>query len=96
MKKWIGLAIVLAALVGCQADYKNSKVREELEQTQKEEVPILICEKDGVRLWKVRDNTPGGPGYVYFTAPSGDVSWTIPGGKNQSEQPMQVGGVKKR
>ena len=41
--------------------------------------PFVIAEADGVKLWKVRDGTNGGPAWVYFT--TGGAQWST-GGKS--------------
>jgi hypothetical protein len=71
MARMIFLAALVLFLAGC--DGRN---KEQMESDQKALTPILICEKDGVRLYKVKDATPGGPGWVYFSVPTGDAHWT--------------------
>jgi hypothetical protein len=63
-------------------------------QEQLKQQPVLICEKDGVKLWKVADKTRGGSDYVYFTTPAGDVRWEEKGGEG-SEPRGTTSGVRR-
>lgn len=73
MRKCLILAVVLLlSMTGCG----GSKSKEQQEEKQKNQVPVLVCEKDGVRLYKVYDTTDGGTSYVYFTVPVGSTYWT--------------------
>ena len=55
------LFFLVFACGGCQVSQEDIK-------------PTKIAEVDGVTLWKVRDRTPGGRPYVYFTTPTGQIS----------------------
>ncbi len=74
-----GVAVLL--LCGCGASPEE----------QAKEQPILICEKDGVKLWKVADKTRGGSDYVYFTTPTGDVHWEEKGGEPSKQRGTSSG-----
>jgi hypothetical protein len=75
MRKWIFVAMLFAViLTGC------SKTREEQEEIQKGQIPVLICTKEGVKVWRVWDETR--KENVYFTTPTGDVQWSVPGGED--------------
>lgn len=66
---WGVYAVVsCGVIVGCEASSTETE-----QERQLREVPVLICEKDGVKLWKVEDRTRGGQAYVYFTSPNGGV-----------------------
>jgi type III secretory pathway lipoprotein EscJ len=67
----LGVMVCLFFLTGC-----GSRTKEQQETKQANEVPILVCEKDGVRLYKIHDTTEGGTSYVYFTVPVGSTHWT--------------------
>lgn len=76
MKK---LAVVLTlALSACnppspqQTDYVEGK-------------PTLVVEHDGVRVWKVKDDSYGGASYVYFTT-LGEAAYSVSCGKNCTRQ----------
>jgi hypothetical protein len=75
------------AVAGC------TKTREEYQEQQKREPPALLCEKDGVRVYRVRDVETGL--WVYFTTPSGDVRWTVPGDDDTPAKHFNVNGGKK-
>ncbi len=49
--------------LGCVPAYDQ----EVLQEMQLENKPIKISEHEGVIVWKVRDTSPGGVGYVYYT-----------------------------
>jgi hypothetical protein len=65
------LALCLTGCGGCR-----ERPKEEQEEKQRQYVPILVCEKDGVRVYKVYDSTEGGTSYIYFTVPVGTTHWT--------------------
>ena len=68
VKKFSVFAAALCVfLVGCDKD----KTPQENFEVNK---PVLLVEIDGVRLYKMRDDTRGGATYVYFTT-RGDTTW---------------------
>jgi hypothetical protein len=56
---------LLVLVCGCNL----ATEREQLEKNK----PIRIAEADGVTLWKVKDSTPHGRSWLYFTTPNGQV-----------------------
>lgn len=74
MRKLIPLALVALTLGACEPSTPEQRQTEAL-RVQTGEQPVAIASAGGVTLFKVRDNTAGGPSYVYFTAPCGDVNW---------------------
>lgn len=91
MRKWIFASMLLSiGLTGC------GRSPEEAKKLQTEQTPILICEKNGVQVWKVSDFYPGGSSHVYFTTPVGDVSWMVLGDEDTPPKHFQVPGVKKK
>ena len=83
MKQILIVAAACIAVAGCQKD--GTRAQQQLNQ------PFVIAEVDGVKLYKVKDDTPGGAGWVYFTT-RGDVSWQRSCGKNCTER-MQIPGA---
>ncbi|WP_376960073.1 hypothetical protein ABNQ39_20395 [Azospirillum sp. A26] len=67
-KPAIAVAMTLA-LVACeQRTVAEQAAKEKKDEAyQSEQKPRMISEHDGVRVWKVKDTTPGGSSYVYFT-----------------------------
>jgi len=57
---------------------------------QKQNLPILVIEQNGVKLYRVWDVTVGH--YVWFTTPTGDTHWVIPGNEDTPERNEQVPG----
>lgn len=91
MRKWTFAVMLLAlGLTGCEKSMEQAK------KEQDETTPVLICTKNGVQLWKIADKYPGGSSHVYFTTPTGDVSWTVPGDDDNPPKHFQVPGVKKK
>lgn len=78
-KTWILFAVISLSLTGCSGCGSKSKEEQEIRQAM--QVPILVCEKDGVRVYKVADSTEGGSSYVYFTVPVGSTHWTTTDGE---------------
>jgi hypothetical protein len=90
-KLFLALIPMLAIGCGCR------KTSEEIRTQQNAQVPVLICEKDGVRLWKIADKTPGGGvGYVYFTTPAGDVEWEVSHGDDPPTRHQVPAGKQKK
>jgi hypothetical protein len=48
---------LLLLLTGCEPTTTDNSMNN----------PILIADKDGTKLWKVKDTTSGGQLYVYFS-----------------------------
>lgn len=71
-----------------------SKTREQIQREQKEHPPLMLYEVDGVRLYRIYDKDRGQT--VYFTAPSGDVQWTVPGDDDNPPKHFQVPGAKRK
>jgi hypothetical protein len=82
----LAICIACVCISGC-----DGRTIEQKELGQKSCVPILITEKDGVRVYKVRDNTGVSGRDVYFSVPAGDTHWEEKHGK--STVPMQTNGV---
>ena len=90
--KSIGLALaslpLVCAIIGCTGCTKPP--------APQDKVPVLVTEKEGVKLWKVRsyynDNAASGYNWVYFTTPNGDVQWREQQGKSTVDK--QTSGVK--
>lgn len=57
------LAAILLFAAGCETP---EQTHAHWQQRQSEQRPIRLAEVDGVKVWKVRDATPGGRAYVYF------------------------------
>ena len=57
--------LFLVAVCGCNQISETEQL-----STNK---PTKLAESDGVTLWKVRDSTPGGKQWVYYTTPNGQV-----------------------
>ncbi len=62
----IVISICLLSICGCNG-------MTEAEQLEKNK-PIKLAETEGVTLWKVRDSTPGGRVWIYYTTPPAFVS----------------------
>ena len=62
--KWAALATVTLAVAisGCD----ETEQRRQEQDRQSSERPVRIAEVDGIRVWKIRDTTPGGREFVYF------------------------------
>lgn len=91
MKKLILLSCLALAFAGCGP----TKSKEQVEIDQAKNEPILICERDGVKVYKIKDDTPGGTHYVYFTVPAGDTFWKSKEGKSETQrQTVGVAGAK--
>ena len=58
--------LLLVVLCGC-----NQMSEAEQLSTNK---PIRVAESDSVVLWKIKDSTPGGKQWVYYTTPNGHVA----------------------
>lgn len=67
------LCVVMLFLVGCIPEPSQERLSAQLEVK-----PELLCVKDGVKVWRVRDTLPGGNSFVYFTTPDGQVSQNDP------------------
>lgn len=72
MKK-LFLVTAIVALAACdftpQPDplaHLPAQARADIRQADNK--PIKISEVEGVKLWKVKDSTPGGSSWVYFTS----------------------------
>jgi hypothetical protein len=85
----IALSLGLLFLTGCGGC--KTRPKEEQEETQRTQVPILVCEKDGIRLYKVRDTTEGGTSYVYFAVPVGSTYWMTTDHEGDTEHHRVVG-----
>jgi len=72
MKKRIAL-LVLLSLTGCCMDGTESDCTDaDRQRIAEQAVPVLVAERDGVRLWRIRDRGDN----VWFTTPCGEASWT--------------------
>lgn len=72
MRRALILALPVLALAGCDFRLALGGDRQERQQAAAERnraqnIPMLISDHDGVRVWKVQDQTAGGPGWIYFT-----------------------------
>lgn len=62
MSKSIPLAAILVLVfAGC------------LTKAERENKPIKVSESDGVTVWRIRDDTPGGSRFIYYTTPAGHL-----------------------
>lgn len=85
MKKILLFLCLLS--MGCSADPDAKK------KLQDETAPVLICTKHNVQVWMVYNHYNGQR--IYFTTPSGDVEWSVPG--NDDNLPVRkqvISGVK--
>ena len=61
------ISVVFLLLAGCGHGYDNEATQLNMNK------PVKIAESGDTILWKVKDTTVGGPLYVYYTTPSGQV-----------------------
>lgn len=74
MKLLLLSLLVAVTLTGCAPDYDVPQ------QTPHAKQPILMVERDGVKLWRVYDTDRATE--VYFTTPTGDTQWDHQVGKS--------------
>lgn len=82
--------IVVFCLIGCEEESKKRQRQETLEQE-----PVLIATKNGVKVWRILDKENYSRP-VYFTTPSDDVTWTVPGDDDTPDVHYTVPGLKKK
>ena len=68
MKRTSLVAAILLALSGCARELTPKD-----EQDQAKEKVVVVARQDDIVVYKVRDVTPGGASYVYFTS-KGEVA----------------------
>jgi hypothetical protein len=59
------LVFLSLTMAGCEVTKEQQKV-------QLEQQVIMIATHDGITIYKVRDTTPGGGGWIYFSS-TGDI-----------------------
>lgn len=82
----VGLIVVLL-LAACDDDgraYREAALREQ----QKDQIPSLITTHGDLQVWKIKDMTPGGSNYVYYTT-RGDTFSDQGKGRQQHVLPPQ-------
>ncbi len=63
-------AIVICVCIGVVAIDRDHLAEREAKRA-KDAIPALICEREGVKLWRVYDKEQGK--YVYFSTPHGNI-----------------------
>jgi hypothetical protein len=80
-KRIMALCLSSVLLSGCWWDSNPNQQQDSGRKNMEENKPFMIAEVDGVRLYKVRDDTSGGAQYVYFTT-RGSTTWIRGCGKS--------------